>query len=759
MKKLKKFKIYLINVFFVLFIFLLCCKILNIHPLGKYALSASDGTYQFKPMIYDLIMKLKLGILQSYSFNNGLGNPTYFNVLYYTPCPINLIGLLFNNPENIYSAIILIKLVITSITMTKYASSKTNNTAAIIIAALSYCFCGWYIVYYYYLSFIDIFMIFPLFQYGLEKLLNENKTGAYIFSLSYMILTNFYLCFPVCIYTIIYFIIVRILYKQDSKKEKINCFLNICKATIIVACLMFFWLYIILDSYFRMNLVFYKNNDMDYYMSICKLLSSLIYGQQELLVLPYGEMNTNICCNTLILISLFFYFFNKRITFREKIYVLISSLLIINVFFVSKLDFVMNFFHEIRGLPYRYSFIVCFLEIVLFLRNVETIKKEDKNIFGLAMSIVIISLIVLVSYNYVYEESLTFLITFGLSILLVFIIKIPPKVKNILLILLVLLETTIVTFDSHLSYGIEKERIPINYKMKDEVFRHNNYNKEINDDNSPRLNYNLYDNTKTIEVFTSITYNSVIYDLYKLGYINYVNTTLYSDEKNLLSNMLLNIKGDYYLEKIYSVNESIKDIKLEENLVSNQNKIAKSLAGIDNIFITRKQVVDLQNTTASLCNSGGFIDIIDQNKNLRNISHCDSSYFNNIDDYNTEITRYYFDEKKIKEVYDVLKKNQIQYTSYKDSKIEGKIKVDKDQIIFTSIPYDTNWDIYIDGKKVKPVKIFTSLIGIETTPGEHIIRMEYKTHFMIPIFISFISLLIYIFSLIKRKKKGLITND
>ena len=757
MKNLKKYKIYFINLFLVLLIFFLVCILLNIHPFGKYSLAISDGIYQFKPMIYDLLIKIKLGILQPYSFNNGLGNPTYFNFLYYSQSPINLIGLLFNNPENMYSAIVITKLAITSLTMTKYASSKTNNMSAIIIATLSYCFCGWFIIYYYYLSFMDIFMIFPLYQYGLEKLLKENKRGVYIFSLSYMIFTNFYLCFSVCIYTILYFIIVRILYNQDSAKDKLNSFINLCKATIIVALFVFFWLYMILDSYFRMNLVFYKNTIIDYYMSIPKLLGSIFYGEQEFLPLYYGEMNPNICCNTLILISLFFYFFNKRINLRERIYALIATLIIVNIFCVSKLDFMMNLFHEIRGLPFRYSFIVCFLEIVIFLRNVESIKQNDNNYLSLFISILLIISIILISYSMLYEESLILLITFGLSFIILLILKIPINFKKVLMVILVIIESFTVLFNYGLSYGVLKESHLSSYKKEDETFRYSKYYRKYQDDYLDNYNYNLYDNTKTIEVYTSLTYNNVIYDLSKLGYVNYVNTTLYADDNNLLGNMLLNIKGDYYLEKIYSVNKSLKNIKLEEdNIVSNQNKIAKSLAGVDNIFITRKQIVNPFHTSTSLQKSTGFLDILDEQQKRHNISHNSILYTNNISDYNTEVTRYYFDKNKVQEIYDVIKQNQIHYTSYKDSKIEGKIKVDKEQIIFTSIPYDTNWIIKIDGKKIKPIKIFDSLIGIETTPGNHIISMEYKTHFIIPLLISIISIIIYLIKYLKNRKEQII---
>ena len=171
---MKKVNIYILNIAIILILFYILLKFNNIYPLGNLSFGISDGLGQFKPMIYDLLMRIKTGVLTSYSFANGLGNPTIFNILYYTSSPIELAGLLFNDPNAMYFYPLLVKLIITSINTTLYSKSKTNSIFAIIIANIAYCFSSWFITYYYYSTFVDIFMMFRLFQYGLEKLLDEN---------------------------------------------------------------------------------------------------------------------------------------------------------------------------------------------------------------------------------------------------------------------------------------------------------------------------------------------------------------------------------------------------------------------------------------------------------------------------------------------------------------------------------------------------------------------------------------------------------
>ena len=163
MKKfLKKNNIYIINILSVLSIFLIALIISRISPFGSKMLGNADGIIQYKPMLYDFITKIKTHTLTNFSFNNGLGNPFIFNYIYYLSSPFNLIAIFFKSPDAMYLSTILIKLLIGSLTMTLYAKSKTDNKFIIFIATLSYVFSSWFIAHYYMISWLDIFVLFPL---------------------------------------------------------------------------------------------------------------------------------------------------------------------------------------------------------------------------------------------------------------------------------------------------------------------------------------------------------------------------------------------------------------------------------------------------------------------------------------------------------------------------------------------------------------------------------------------------------------------
>ena len=101
-----------------------------------------------------------------------------------------------------------------------------------------------------------------------------------------------------------------------------------------------------------------------------------------------------------------------------------------------------------------------------------------------------------------------------------------------------------------------------------------------------------------------------------------------------------------------------------------------------------------------------------------------------------------------------MKKNQLEIITYKkDNYIKGKINVTKDKTtLFTSIPYDDGWRVFVDGKKVKYDKLLTAFIGVDLTEGEHIIEFKYiPKGFIIGSIISFISLFGTILYIFKQK--------
>ena len=104
----------------------------------------------------------------------------------------------------------------------------------------------------------------------------------------------------------------------------------------------------------------------------------------------------------------------------------------------------------------------------------------------------------------------------------------------------------------------------------------------------------------------------------------------------------------------------------------------------------------------------------------------DSNIVNEIDSidlYTYDINDYY---RKFTDSVNRLKANSMEVTSYNNNEIIGSINVPEDGIFVTSIPYNSAWDIFIDGEKKEIFQVNAGFIGSPVTKGWHDIYISYN---------------------------------
>ena len=716
-------------------------------------LGYSDAPLQFKPMLYSLMMKIKTRTLLNYSFNNGLGNAIIFDFLYYISSPLNFIAIFFKSPDAMYLSATVIKILVASLCMTFYVKKKTDNNYVNFIATLSYIYSSWFLAYYYYLPWLDIFMVFPLFQYGLEQLLDEHKYHIYIFSLAYMMAANLYLCFSVCIYTIIFFILYELLYKKEPFRKKLLTFDYIALSTIGSFLLAFFYLYGWYDSMIKIKIGFNQTYSTGYSIPILDFLKSLYYSNISFIYLMEGKTFPNIACPTIILISFIYYFINSKKR-KEKVFLLLGVIISVLIIFVPQLDFIMNAFHHIRGLTYRYSFIFIFLMIWFFIANYKENKEINKKKLLLITFIIFIGCLLL-SKN-MEPRFLVTNIIFILCYLVLIIFYENNKVYKYLSLIVFALQIIFVT-NMYIpnKYSIETPD-SIKFNTNPVTYRINN-NQETKGNETEV--FNNYFNNMSTHVYSSMTYSKVVYLYNYLGLLTFENTYGVMYDSNTIQSLLLNVKStknDYYLEKIYAVNKELENVMLVDgNVKYNIETVIEGMTGIKDIH-EKKILKGIKSGKDYRFNTEYEYYLIELN------SEDDGEY--NIGQFYKQFTQdakygkgiatiYIVKDNKLKDIYNYLKKNQIKYSYYRDNHMKGTINVDKDQIIFTSIPYDKDWVVKVDGKIVKPIELLDSLMGIKVKEGKHTIELEYKTHYLIPALISITSLIVLIIDYIGKRIK------
>ena len=75
--------------------------------------------------------------------------------------------------------------------------------------------------------------------------------------------------------------------------------------------------------------------------------------------------------------------------------------------------------------------------------------------------------------------------------------------------------------------------------------------------------------------------------------------------------------------------------------------------------------------------------------------------------------------------YKVLLNNSLDITDYSDTKIEGTVNVKNDCTLYSSIPYDKGWNVYIDGEKAETFLIGNCQLGVDISAGAHTVKYSY----------------------------------
>ncbi|MBN2891690.1 MAG: YfhO family protein [Bacteroidales bacterium] len=138
--------------------------------------------------------------------------------------------------------------------------------------------------------------------------------------------------------------------------------------------------------------------------------------------------------------------------------------------------------------------------------------------------------------------------------------------------------------------------------------------------------------------------------------------------------------------------------------------------------------------------------ILEDEKENFNMTKLDTNLLAPIDSFNFDI---------YSSMIDSLRLDTFEISSFINKKIEGKINLSSDKMLFFTIPYDRDWRIFVDGKKAKKVLANTGFIGIYLKKGEHQIQMKYLSpYFEETLITAIIALLVLGLMIIIRSRKS-----
>ncbi len=821
----------------------------NLFPFGDMTVMRMDLYHQYGPLFaefYDRIIEHKSFL---YSWQAGGGSSFLGNYFNYLSSPLSFIIFLFDRKQIAFAitTLVMVKGILAAATFTYYLK-KSLNAHSYITAAFGvfYAFSGYFLAYYWNIMWIDGMILLPLIALGIEKIINYGKPLLYIASLVLLLFSSYYMGYMCCIFSVVYFFAYYfmkhgLLDKVDNNAEfnnkyslrKLynNLFINKCVKFGVSSllcgglCACFLLpVYSVLQSCSATSDSF--PSTLELYFDMLNMLSSHLAGLETTIRSSGEDVLPNIYCGMLTALLIPLYYVNKKIGLREKsIYTLILIFLVLS-FNTNFANFVWHAFHFPNDLPYRFSYMYCFIVLIMAYKafsKLSSLRYQD-----IAFTGILWSLIILLFQKHATNKISDFTIYLSLicvvfwtgTLLLIYRKKLQKVYIGIAVLALVFCETIVGDCHSYVftqeqknyvsNYDSYTEAIDYTYKKDKDFYRTELCTLDTLMDPS-LYGYN------GVSAFSSMAYEDYSQDQFSLGLGgNRINSYSY-DTQTPVYNMMFGIKylmckdknvtpssdfyseyyttkdgettvfeNKYYLPIAFETSNDVNDWDVEEgNPFDVQSDFIYKATGIADVFvpveytdtaadsITCDEVTENGTYFFSKPDSASETDTVDvtlkattdsnvyvyvTSPEVKNINfywnndensenqNIEEPYILDLGKHNIgdeiklsldcgaiegtssyfEIYAYSINKDAFASAYELLKQGPLQIDEYSDTKINGTIDAGYDGYIYTSIPYDEGWHVYIDGSETETFVVANSMMAVPVKHGTHNITMKYS---------------------------------
>ena len=144
-----------------------------------------------------------------YSFSKTIGGNMASTIGYYLSSPFNLLYVFF--PKSLIPLctfiIYLLKIGLTGLFMNIFLMKKQKlKDYSVLIFSTFYALSSYIVNYYFNNMWLDVILLTPLVMYGIDYIIEKRKIYLYTIFLSIAIISNFYIAYMLCIFSIIYFV-------------------------------------------------------------------------------------------------------------------------------------------------------------------------------------------------------------------------------------------------------------------------------------------------------------------------------------------------------------------------------------------------------------------------------------------------------------------------------------------------------------------------------------------------------------------------
>ncbi len=764
------------------------CIAKGIYPFGDQCFLHIDMYHQYCPFFAEFQERLQNGNSLMYAWELGLGSDFMALYAYYLASPMN--WLVFLCPKGLViefmTLLIIIKVALCGFSFAYYLRKHFDTKSfSVVLFSTFYALSAFTCAYNWNIMWMDGIWLAPLIILGLEKLVNEKKYTLYYITLAVSIVSNFYISVMICIYLVIYYLILMIERKGKDFLRTTGRFALYSALAGGTAAVLILPVLSSLSVSNNSGISFPKY--VQWYFNAVDELARLCISVE---VVPTTAHWPNIYCGCAAILLIMLYIMNKEIPWKKKL----ARILLLGFFLVSFANNVLTFiWHGLEfpsGLPARQSFLFIFLMLVLCFETVHRSKGNSKLQIGIAL--VIGLLLMLVFGAYADKERITMVSILMTGVLMaayamiyLFYIgkdKLFYRMGCIFACILVVVEAT-VNLDATSISTTSRNNYTVNLPKYEALLER----LEETDDGFYRIDKHtrLTKNEATLVGYKSASIFSTLLNIHvanwyrEAGLEGGLNYYCYNGASPLTGAML-SVKylytssaqeespfrklvdsedGMYLYENLYSlplgfmVDEAFIDcneLDYDSSIVM-QNDMVRTLGANEPLFTEIETEVKTKETIIHVKEDsyvmGYYYDkrakkvTADWGYKKRDFLKCDHVYLLDLGwcEAGTDITLTSPDinvlqiqgqklnVETLNTAYEKLKSQTMELVDYTDTSVEGKIDVKESGKLLLTIPAESGWTIWVDGEEIEPDTFAEAFFAIPLEAGSHEISMKYQT--------------------------------
>ncbi len=771
----------------------------GVYPFGSNCILHVDMYHQYCPFFTEFLEKLQNGGSLQYSWKLGLGSDFVSLYAYYLASPLN--WLLIFCPKSLViefmTLAVLVKIGVCGFSFFLFLKGSYSligkdgrlhrNTAfPALVFSTAYALSGFIAAYSWDIMWLDCVALAPLIVLGLEKLVKEKKPALYYAALSISILSNYYISIMICLFLVLYFLILFLEQQEGRWKALGNFVLYSLLAGGTGAVLLIPEIKIL--AYTDSSGAGLPEKTEWYFHLLSELSRSCVTAE------PYlgDEHWPNLYAGSFGILLLFLFVMNRKISWKRKLPRLLLAAFFLVSFANNQLDFIWHGFHFPNSLPARQSFLYIFLILTIGFETVRMQKGIKLWHVGIALAL---SLALLTGGALTTEETVTEPLCFFLTgaflvcyVLLFFLMRISDRQRR----------TMFRRFTFCLAIGeliinmavtgfYITDRTAYRSKMED-------YEKLLAQIPEDGAFYRVEDpqrKTKNDDALYGYPSASIFSSLMNLNVSHYYQSVFMEGGRNFfcyngatpLTSAMLSVKyilSDSALEEspaltlaaqegkqyLYESNfclplgyimpeEVIEEWDISHHYrVSNLNELASLLGAGGDMLIPVSCETEVTRGSTELspkaegyyfaayqtCTSDTLTETVSNGRSrtfsktthryLLDLGYCragDTITISNGKEEMISFQVYRLDFDAVQAACETLGRQTMKMEAFTDTQIEGRISVTEAGRLLLTVPCESGWTLYVDGKETKITAFEDAFISVYLEEGEHRIRLVYRT--------------------------------